>query len=105
MGTLNCLRIRAYAPTLTATDRDAAMDKAGNEIPRPSAKQSMSMFQPKPARGCPPSKSVMGMKTSSPSTVMGKCDDNDNDKSRQDKTKMRKYKGYNVHKPTHDEEI
>mmetsp|Transcript_18478 Transcript_18478/g.60462 ORF Transcript_18478/g.60462 Transcript_18478/m.60462 type:complete len:246 (-) Transcript_18478:785-1522(-) len=69
MGTLNCLRTRAYAPTPATTLRAAPMEPAGSETPRPSAKASIIMCHPKPQRACPPSTEVIGIQTSSPSTV------------------------------------
>jgi hypothetical protein len=37
---------------------------AGSDTDRPSERQSMSMFQPKPQRFCPPMIFSIGMKTS-----------------------------------------
>ena len=42
---------------------------AGSETPRPSAKHSTNMCQPKPQRCCPPRMECIGTQTSSPLTV------------------------------------
>ena len=64
-GTLNCLRTRVVAPTLAWVPFDAATESAGSEMPRPSVRQSISMFQPKPVRSCPQEQRTWssGMKT------------------------------------------
>ena len=42
---------------------------AGSEMPRPSPKHSINMFQPKPQRSSPPITEDMGMNTDWPLTV------------------------------------
>mmetsp|Transcript_21738 Transcript_21738/g.35334 ORF Transcript_21738/g.35334 Transcript_21738/m.35334 type:complete len:230 (+) Transcript_21738:1394-2083(+) len=69
MGTRNCFRTLEYAPTPATTVRAAPILPAGRLTPRPSARHSTNMFQPKPHRSCPPNIDVMGIHTSSPSTV------------------------------------
>mmetsp|Transcript_16141 Transcript_16141/g.32150 ORF Transcript_16141/g.32150 Transcript_16141/m.32150 type:complete len:280 (+) Transcript_16141:1103-1942(+) len=69
MGTLNCLRTRAYAPTTLATLLAPPIAPAGRDTPRPSARHSTNMCQPKPARSWPPRMLSMGTHTSVPSTV------------------------------------
>mmetsp|Transcript_4725 Transcript_4725/g.11365 ORF Transcript_4725/g.11365 Transcript_4725/m.11365 type:complete len:204 (+) Transcript_4725:1105-1716(+) len=69
IGTLNCLRTRAYPPTASAHSLDAATPPAGSEIPRPSPRHSINMFHPNPHRASPPITADIGMNTSSPCTV------------------------------------
>mmetsp|Transcript_14401 Transcript_14401/g.25111 ORF Transcript_14401/g.25111 Transcript_14401/m.25111 type:complete len:207 (-) Transcript_14401:161-781(-) len=52
IGTLNCLRARQYAPTPVLSVRAAEAEPAGSETPRPSARHSTNIFQPKPQRSC-----------------------------------------------------
>ena len=69
MGTLNCLRARAYAPTEGTSPRAAATAAAGSETPRPSASASTNMCQPWPHLASPPRIADIGIHTSSPCTV------------------------------------
>ena len=64
----NCLRMRAYAPPTTAANFAPPLAVEGRVIERPTARHSLSMFQPRPAFSTPPMSWLSGRNTSWPRT-------------------------------------
>ncbi len=51
IGVLNCVRTRAYPPVARTASFAMPVDEEGSEMPRPAARHSISIRQPRPSIG------------------------------------------------------